>query len=309
VVAQAPGKVIITGEHFVVHGGVALAAAIDRGVKVEASKAEGLRVDSVIHRLRGINPDSLPVTKLIRAMYAERSVEPNVLVSIESGLRDGAGLGSSAATMVAAVAAVSRLEGWNLDLTSTIETAMKGEKAVHGKPSGVDVAISAMGGVILFKVGEEPKNILLPSKTKLLVVYSGRKRSTGRLIRRVSSMKDVYPALFEHLCDSSTMVSRLASERLVSGDMKGLAALLTYNHAVLGRVGASNDMLDGLVDACLKAGCYGAKLTGAGGGGSVLAIAPPGEEESTAAHLTRKGYPAFVSEIPCEGVSVWAKER
>ncbi|MGD0637707.1 MAG: mevalonate kinase, partial [Nitrososphaerales archaeon] len=112
---------------------------------------------------------------------------------ISSELPAGAGLGSSASAMVATVAAVSRLEGWNLDTRSVIETAMLGERLVHGNPSGVDVAVSAMGGVLQFRVGEEPRRLELANPVRLLVVHSGDRRSSKKLISKVSSMKLDYP--------------------------------------------------------------------------------------------------------------------
>lgn len=306
-VAEAPGKVIVSGEHFVVHGGLALSAAIERVVRVEASRFEGLRVDSSAYRERPFDQTSLPVARMVRAMYDRRSVRPAVSLSISSELPPAAGLGSSGSTMVAAAAAVSRLEGWGLDLESLIRTATVGERMVHGSPSGVDVATSAMGGVIMFRMGEEPRRLELTEGFSFVVAHSGRRRSTGRLISKVSRMRESYPHLFKGLCDSSTLFTQLAAERLLDGDTEGLGRLLTYSHAVLGRVGASSEPLDELVDACLAAGSVGAKLTGAGGGGSVLAVARRGEERSLAERLSLKGYGVFVTEIPCGGVRAWVE--
>jgi mevalonate kinase len=251
----------------------------------------------------------LPVEKLIREMYSERSLKPRVRVAISSELPTGAGLGSSASTMVATVAAVSRLEGWSMDVASIIDTAMLGERLVHGRPSGIDVAVSAIGGVLQFRVGEEPKRLDLSMPVKLLVVYSGERRSSKRLISKVSSMKDVYPHLFSKLCDSESLVTALATEALLDGRLEDLGRLMTYNHAVLAMVGASNRKLDGLVDLCLGYGCYGAKLTGAGGGGSVLGVASAGGGKRVAAHLVKRGFRAFLSEVPSGGVKVWASEQ
>lgn len=292
-----------------VHGGLALAASLGQGTRVEASPAEGLEVESPISRSHPAGSEPLPVEKLVREMYRERSREPTVRVSISSGLPAGAGLGSSASTMVATVAAVSRLEGWNLDLNSVVETAMLGERLVHGRPSGIDVAISALGGLIQFRVGEEPKRIELPRPVRLLVVYSGERRSSRRLISKVSAMKKDYPHLFAKLCESASLITALATDRLLDGRLEEVGRLLTYNHAVLGMVGASNGRLDRLVDACLECGCYGAKLTGAGGGGSIIGVVPRGEEESVAGRLTGRGFRSFLTEIPSEGVKVWTSDR
>ncbi len=308
VVAEAPGKVIITGEHFVVHGALALAAALGQRTRVEASQSAGLVVETPVTGGRPAGSAPLPVEKVVREMYRERSIEPRVRVAVSSELPPGAGLGSSASTMVAAVAAVSRLEGWNMDLTSIIETAMLGERAIHGQPSGIDVAVSAIGGVIQFRVGEEPRRIDVPAPVRLLVVNSGERRSSKRLISKVSSMKGVYPHLFSKLCESASLVTQLATERFLDGRLDELGRIMTYNHAVLATVGASNSRLDRLVDRCIELGCYGAKLTGAGGGGSVLAVAPRAIEEKVVAQLAGRGFACFPTEVPSGGVKVWTTE-
>lgn len=284
-------------------------AAIDRGTKVEAFRGDGLAVETQLSRSRSAGSGLLPVEKVIREMYRERSLEPRVRLRISSRLPTGAGLGSSSSTMVATVAAVNRLEGWNLDANSIIETSMLGERLVHGKPSGVDVAASVFGGVLEFRMGAEPWQVPLEKPAKFLVVYSGKRRRTGRLISRVSSMKEKYPGLFSKLCESATLITELATERLITGRLEDLGKIMTYNHAVLGMVGASNEQLDRLVDLCLQSGCLGAKLTGAGGGGSVLAVAPRGDEKAVASRISNKGFQAFVTEVPSGGVRVWTSER
>ena len=163
--------------------------------------------------------------------------------------------------------------------------------------------------MILFKRGEEPRRVELPAPVTLLVAFSGRRRNTGRLITRVTGMKETYPSLFESLCESATLVSRLCADALVEGDAVTLGRLMTYAHAVLARAGASNKRLDQLVDLCLSKGCLGAKLTGAGGGGSVLAVPPPREEDATAVakELAARGYDAFFTRIPTSGARAWTE--
>ena len=143
----------------------------------------------------------------------------------------------------------------------------------------------------------------------LLVVYSGDRRSSKKLISKVSSMKLDYPHLFSKLCDSASLITELATERFLDGRLEELGRLMTYNHAVLGMVGASNERLDRLVDLCLESGCYGAKLTGAGGGGSVLGVAPPPRRRRSSARLAAKGFRSFISEVPSGGVKVWTSEQ
>jgi mevalonate kinase len=142
-----------------------------------------------------------------------------------------------------------------------------------------------------------------------LVVFSGRKRSTRKLITKVAALKEAFPHLFASLCESATLVSGLCSEAIASGDAASLGALMTYNHAVLSRAGASNNALDGLVDLCLGLGCLGAKLTGAGGGGSVVAVPPTSPEEArwVSEKIASKGYKSFLTDIPAGGARAWTE--
>ncbi len=304
--AEAPCKVIITGEHFVVHGAWALAAAVGRRVRVEATEGEDLSIESdIFPPSKDPSKNLSPVAKVVTKMAEEFKFRPGFHIKITTQIPESEGLGSSAATMVAVASAVTKLKGVELDSAEIARYAMSGEKEIHGNPSGIDVNICAMGGVILYKMGELPKRVRFAGTRRFLIVHSGKKRSTKVLIGRVSSMKDMYPGLFAGLANSASFISELASTRLVNGDMAELGRLLTYNHAVLSTVGASNPPLDKLVDLLLSLGCYGAKLTGAGGGGSVFAIPREGSTDALMAELKRRGYESFQTIVPCDGVKSW----
>jgi mevalonate kinase len=156
-------------------------------------------------------------------------------------------------------------------------------------------------------MGEEPRKVRFAGSRRFLIVQSGVKRSTRTLIDKVSRMKETYPGLFAGLSSSASFISEIAATRLVNGDMEELGRLLTYNHAVLSMVGASTPSLDGLVDLLLSLGCYGAKLTGAGGGGSVVAIPREGSTDALIGELKSRGFEAFQTTVPCDGVKSWLK--
>jgi mevalonate kinase len=137
-ICEAPGKIIITGEHFVVHKAYALAAAIGRRVRVEAVPSTSL----VIQSGHSTNASGLhPIEKTIRKLYAEMGDAPRISLRITSEIPNASGLGSSASTMVACVGAADKFEGWNLDQDSLVEHAMVGEREIHGTPSGIDVNV------------------------------------------------------------------------------------------------------------------------------------------------------------------------
>ncbi|MDG6909702.1 MAG: mevalonate kinase [Nitrososphaerota archaeon] len=302
-VAEAPSKAIITGEHFVVHGAWALAAALPRRVRVEVEPSPRFRVSS--DKFSGSSPALRPIGRVIDAMGKEFSIKPRVKVSVASAVPEGAGLGSSAATMVAAASAFSRLHGLGLGVNEIVKFAMVGERDVHGNPSGIDPNICAHGGVLMFRTGHQPRRVHLKWPSSLIVAYSGRQRSTKGQIGKVALTKEERPDLFNMLTDSIGWLSESAADMLVQGDGPGLGRLLTLNHVVLRSMGVSNDTLDEMVDALCSLGCHGAKLTGAGGGGSVVAVAPEAKEKSIVSGLTARGFETFRARIPAEGVKSW----
>jgi mevalonate kinase len=304
-VSEAPAKAIITGEHFVVHGAWALAAALPRRVRVEIERSPRFRVSS--DRFPGSSAALRPVGIVIEDMGREFSIKPQVRVTVSSSIPEGAGLGSSAATMVATAAAFSRANGLGLGVNEIVRFAMAGERDVHGNPSGIDPNICGHGGVMLFRPGHQPRKVHLKRPCTLIVAFSGRKRSTRGQIGKVALTKEARPGLFSALSDSMGWVSETAADMLVRGDYAGLGELLTLNHAVLRSMGVSNDTLDGMVDALCSMGCHGAKLTGAGGGGSVVAVCPEGKEKSIVSGLTARGFETFRARIPVEGVRSWSE--
>ena len=306
-VAEAPSKAIITGEHFVVHGAWALAAALPRRVRVAVEYSSRFTVTS--DRFGGArSPELIPVSRVVEQMAREFSAKPTVRVAIASDVPGGAGLGSSAATMVAVAAAFSRLNSLKLSVPEIVECAMVGEQSIHGRPSGIDPAVCAHGGAIMFRTGSPPKKVPLDGTRSLILSYSGLNRSTRGQIGHVSKMKERYSGMFEKLADGIGDLSLRASELLRRDDMQELGTLLTLNHAALMSLGISNDTLDGMVDALLTLGSYGAKLTGAGGGGSVLAVAPEAKEKSIVSGLSARGFETFRVKIPVEGVRSWLEQ-
>ena len=302
-VSEAPSKAIITGEHFVVHGAWALAAALPPSVRVEVEPSPKFRVSS--DRFVGGSPELRPLGLVVEAMAREFSVRGSVSVAVKSAIPEGAGLGSSAATMVACASAFSRLNGLRLGTDEIVRFAMEGERQVHGSPSGVDPNICAHGGALMFRPGHRPRKVRLERQCSLIVAYSGQKRSTKGQIGKVAIAKGGHPEFFAALAEAVSWLSEGAAGCLVRGDGGGLGRLLTLNHAILKGVGVSNSTLDEMVEALCSLGCYGAKLTGAGGGGSVIAVAPEAKEKSIVSGLSARGYETFRARIPVGGVRSW----
>jgi len=311
--AKAPGKIIITGEHFVVHGSLALVASIDRGALVEAEAFESIEIVSKalgsFSSKKGEVPLSLkPTLEAIKATLEFMGEKKGVKVVIDSDLPVSSGLGSSSAVAVATVAATSSALNHELSPEEIVNLAMVSERITHGKPSGIDVNVAVYGGVILFKMGEKPKQIELCKDVEFLVCHSGIERRTSEMVSKFSKMKKSYPSLFTSLVSSSSYFTEMATSALVNKDLTTLGSIMNFFHAVLSRLGVSTRELDYIVERALEAGCIGAKLTGAGGGGCIIALPKSGEARIVAELLKRKGIGTSIVKLPLEGVKVWREK-
>lgn len=289
--ATAAGKVILLGEHVVVHGHPAIVAGIDRGVRVTvvphgsaggAPDAADARLGQAIGlatRLLGLGPCQFEVV-------------------IEGDLPVGMGLGSSAALAVALLRALAASAARAPSDDELAAHAHEIERLFHGTPSGVDSTASTYGGVLWFEAGPPVRyeRLLLPAPLPIVVALSKTPHATsqtvGSLRERAARAPEVYQPVFVAVAALVTA----ARAALFADDRAGLGALMTMNHGLLRACGVSTPELDGLVEAALAAGALGAKLTGAGGGGAVLAL-PDGPPGPLLATLRAAGHDCFAATL------------
>ena len=308
ITASAPGKVIVIGEHFVVHGSYAVAAAINKRAKVTVSAGKGN--ESIIlsngekTSIMGEKGKFSAAQTVARRIFEEYGTPSNgIRVEIESEIPPGSGLGSSAAISVATAASLSKFIGHTLDNDRISEIASFGEKSVHGNPSGIDSEASLLGGMILYSRKTGAKQIPLNRGIQLLVVYSGHERSTSALVSKVTRKKEEFPSTFAHLSDALSFASLHLVDALSTGDLPYLGALMNLAQASLFWVGCSTKELDDLIENVLSdESCFGAKLTGAGGGGSIIALPKPEKAGEALTRISKQYSSSFLVSIPQEGL-------
>ncbi len=294
--AHASGKVILLGEHVVVHGHPAIVAALDRGVAVTVSPRSGGEDVS-----RDLSDPRLHDAYALAARLLGVDAH-GFAVAIDGDLPIGMGLGSSAALAVALLRALAAAAALPLDDARLAAAAHEIERLFHGTPSGVDSTAATFGGVRWFVAGpplrHEPLALVRP--LPLVVVLSRTPHTTlttvGGLRERAAARPEVYQPVFAAV-GALVASARVALER---DDRAGLGALMTMNHGLLRACGVSTAELDALVDDALAAGALGAKLTGAGGGGAVIAL-PAGEPEALGVALEARGHEAFAVRLGAHG--------
>ncbi|TNF24239.1 MAG: mevalonate kinase [Deltaproteobacteria bacterium] len=257
-VGVAPGKAILLGEHFVVHGAPALAVPV-RGREVEVRVSPGPGE----WRVQG------NALAYVRTMVEHLGLDPDGLALTVGGtLPIGSGLGSSAALAVALVRALGVRD------TEEVRRLAHGlERLAHGRPSGVDDAVAAYGRPVWFEGGVVTP-IEAPAALPLWIATTPPGPSTKVAVASVARWGEAHPERFGRLLDASRADTERGRELLAAGAWERLGALLDDAHVRLSEVGVSTPTLDAVCAAAREAGAWGAKLTGAGMGGAALVLAP-----------------------------------
>jgi len=227
-------------------------------------------------------------------------------INIESNIPRGSGLGSSSALCVATAASVASLFNTKLDRKTLFNLAMYGEKKIHGNPSGIDVATSIMGGLISFRKGYDPKRINLKYNPELIVSISGKRRKTSNMINKFTNLRNEKPYSFHSLVDSSNTLTKKTLSALSQKDYLSVGSYFNFFNSTLNYFGLSSTVTDNMIEKCLELGSYGAKITGGGGGGSIIAISPSKHIDVIIDGLNKMNFETFSVKIPQQGVKVWS---
>lgn len=297
------GKVILLGEHAVVYGYPALAAALDRGVTIAplATTKGGLRIDIPSWRVAVKATDDHPVARVLCTVAdALDAGRPALSLVGDAQIPYGAGLGSSAALAVAVARALvtHRRQDPVTANAAIARAADASEMIIHGRPSGVDVALAMSGAIGVYRKAEGLRALAGPPATsplRILVGPSGQPRRTGDMVARVAAA--VYDKADDPRLGELGGLTDTGTRALLAKDWLALGAAMNRAHAILGDLGVSTPLLDSLCQAARATGGYGAKLTGAGGGGSVIAIAPRDREAAILHEWKAAGVDGFVAEL------------
>ena len=291
--ASAPGKIILFGEHAVVYGRPAIAAPVSQvraTAVVVPNQGEGVRIiapdlDTDFLLDEADQSDALVATMRQIQTAAGLSRLPHLTVTVRSDIPIASGLGSGAAITAAVIRAVAGQLGlahlatdeWVSNLTYEVE------KIYHGTPSGIDNTVVAYEKPVYF-VRQQPQNRIETFRVKrplrLLVADTGVRSSTKIAVGAVRRQWAADPARFEALFDGCGQIAVAARAAIEAGDMPQIGRLMTENQRLLEQMTVSSLELEALVAAAMEAGALGAKLSGAGRGGNMIALVEAGERET-----------------------------
>lgn len=302
VTASAPGKVTLFGEHAVVYGEPALVASIGKRVYVttELRDDDHVRIVASDLQVPGLTVTFTGEELIVETDYGRTisavaylktaidvvskylGVFKGANIVVRSEMPVGAGLGTSAAVAVATILSYSTALGYALKKEEVARLGWEVEKLVQGAASPMDTSITTYGGVIKVKLlsGNDYEVKALPRVSDLPIVigYVEREARTKDLIAKVKSLKDRYPEIVDRIIRTIGLITEMAEAALIGNDLITLGELMNVNQGLLDSLGISNRRLSELIYAARSAGALGSKITGAGGGGCIIALAPGNQD-------------------------------
>ena len=312
-IASAPGKIILFGEHFVVHGTKAILAAIDKRVTVTSTFTENktIKVNSQLGTLEvpisssyeEVKSEFRPFVYLANKIINSNQNVNGLEVTINSDIPIGVGLGSSSACCVAAAASISELFK-ELSSEEILNISIEAEKTIFPDTSGADCTVCTYGGMIEYEQFTGTKKIDNTFELNLVIANSMIPHTTKNSVERVSKFKENDEERFSQLCDLETKLIDEVIVAMKNNDVTTLGLKMSENQKYLEEIQVSNDTLRDMISS-LNEISLGSKITGAGDGGCIIALIKDENMDQIPA-LLGNDKECFSAKIDTKGV-VWSK--
>jgi len=311
-IASAPGKIILFGEHFVVHGTKAILAAIDKRVTVTSTFTDNktIKVNSQLGTIEvpisssheEVESEFRPFVYLANKIINSKLNVSGLEITIDSDIPIGVGLGSSSACCVAAAASISELFN-ELSSEEILKMSIEAEKTIFPDTSGADCTVCTYGGMIEYPSVEKIDNIF---DLNLLIANSMIPHNTKNSVEKVNKFKENDEERFSQLCDLETKLIDEVVTAMKNNDAATFGLKMSENQKYLEEIQISNDTLRDMISS-LKEISLGTKITGAGDGGCIIALVKDENMDKVTALLPKdKEY--FSAKIDTKGV-VWEIEE
>ncbi len=301
------GKVILFNEHFVVHGIPAVASAIR------------LATDAIVKRLDSGSGITIHDERMGTEGYSEAKREhqrealermmrmmgvntSKMALDVTGGgeLPTFSGIGASAANCVAVARGVSDEFGMGLPDDRINEIAYEGERAFAGNPSGIDNTAATYGGLVWFKRGEQNviERLKIKQPVEIVMGNTGVVANTKEVVAGVRERKEKYPDKYSKIFKEAEELVHRARKALEDFDLETVGEYMNQNHAQLQAIEVSSEVLNRLVDIARDHGAPGAKMTGGGRGGCMVALTPGKDlQETVAQAMEKEGFVALRTTI------------
>ena len=302
--ASAPGKVILFGEHAVVYGRPAIAVPV-KGVRawatVEESPGEilirALDIGKEFSLSEAPPDDPLRLAVELTLNFLKPPKVTGFTITITSEIPIARGLGSGAAVSTAIVRALASYFGRELAPDEVSAIVYEVEKIYHGTPSGIDNTVIAYESPVFFIKNQKPVPFKAQKPFNIVIGDTGISSSTKEVVLWVRKRWEENKVWHEKLFDRIGEIALSGRKAAEEGDLRRMGELMDENHELLVELGVSCPELDRLVEAARKAGALGAKLSGAGWGGNIIALAEEGKIAQVSEALKEAGAVAILASV------------
>ena len=294
-IAKAPGKIILFGEHFVVHGNRAILGAIDKYATVTSEKTntENILISSSLGQasiqkdqdIDKVEKKFRPFFYIAKQVILKNNFDKGVSIKIESDIPIGAGLGSSSACCVAATASILNLFNKS-DEKEILELSIQAEKTIFTNSSGADCTVSVYGGIIEYQKEKGFSKINIENELNFLIIDSEQIHATDKVVEQVKKFKEENSNVFSELCSEEERLITKALDSMKNNDLQTIGKCMAQNQIYLEQIGVSNDTLLSIIKDIEKI-TFGAKITGAGDGGCIIALTEKDNDLSEYVNTTK----------------------
>ena len=314
---SAPGKLMLFGEHAVVYERPCLVTAVDQRISVGLKKRDDEKIclnapDINIKNflispkdLKGPQPKEISfVLTAVKKFFEKYKTKSGLEIKTKSQFSKQFGLGSSSAVTVSTIKGLAELFGIQINKKELFGLAYKTVLDIQGVGSGFDVASAAYGGILYFLTGGKIIEEIKVDKLPIIVGYTGIKADTPTLIKMVSNKLSQEPRKINKIFDEIEKIVNLAKIEIENQRWEKVGKLMNQNQELLRELGVSSKELENLIRASLKAGAFGAKLSGAGGGDCMIAIADKDNFNNINKAIEKAGGEIIEAKIPGQGVKI-----
>jgi len=295
--ASAPGKIILFGEHAVVYGRPALAVPVTQvhaDVQVSTRKGAGILIEAQnigLHAPLATLSATNPLRAVVESVLANFQIKitPALTIQITSSIPVASGLGSGAAVSVAIIRALAAHLGQPIDDKQVNSQAYEVEKIHHGTPSGIDNTVITYAQPVYFIKGQPIETLQVSEPFTVVIADTGVPAPTRESVGDVRKLWSSNPVHWEGVFDQIGDIVQQARRIMENGKWQELGLLMDANQALLRQMTVSSPDLDRLVTAAKAAGAAGAKLSGGGRGGNMIALVEPENAPKVASALLAAG--------------------